>query len=86
VGTGGEGREPARPHPTFPPIGEGVGKGGSKANREGGENVGGENVGGEAQTAPPIRVVFPAGNPALRPILAPGETGNEPIPGYEDFE
>jgi hypothetical protein len=29
---------------------------------------------------------FLAGNPALRPILAPGETGNDPIPGYEDFE
>ncbi len=81
VGTGGEGREPARPHPTFPPIGEGVGKGGSKANREGGENGG-----GEASVSPLSRVIFPAGNPALRPILAPGETGKEPIPGYEDFE
>ncbi len=29
---------------------------------------------------------YPAGNPALRPILAPGETGDEPIPGYEDFK
>ncbi|KQM62674.1 hypothetical protein ASE75_13675 [Sphingomonas sp. Leaf17] len=29
---------------------------------------------------------YPAGNPALRPILAPGETGREPISGYEDYE
>jgi len=34
-------------------------------------------------TAAP-RVVFPAGNPAFKPILAPGETGNEPIPGWDD--
>lgn len=27
---------------------------------------------------------FPHGNPAFRPILAPGETGEEPIPGWDD--
>lgn len=27
---------------------------------------------------------FPAGNPAFRPVLAPGETGDEPIPGWGD--
>jgi hypothetical protein len=79
VRTGGEGGEPTIPHPTFPPIGEGVGKGGSKAR-----NVGGENQGGEA-TASTRRTAFPAGNPAFRPMLAPGETGDEPIPGMEDF-
>lgn len=43
----------------------------------------------------PATVAFPHGNPALKPvdtpggrdgcILAPGETGDEPIPGWEDF-
>jgi hypothetical protein len=35
---------------------------------------------GSSQTAS-----YPDGNPALRPILAPGESGTDPIPGYEDF-
>ncbi|GAA3714378.1 hypothetical protein GCM10022268_23920 [Sphingomonas cynarae] len=78
VRTGVEGGEPTIPHPTFPPIGEGVGKGGSKAR-----NAGGENQGGEA-TASTRRTAFPAGNPAFCPILAPGETGDEPLPS--DFD
>jgi hypothetical protein len=54
VGTGVEGGEPARPHPTFPPIGEGVGKEGAKAETAGGENRGEER--------------YVAGNPALGSI------------------
>ncbi|MEG3166402.1 AAA family ATPase [Sphingomonas sp. PB2P19] len=81
VRTGGEGGGPNRPHPTCPPIGAGVGKGGPRVECEGGENTG-----GEAEAAPRTPTVFPAGNPALRSILAPSETGKEPIPGYEDFE
>jgi len=29
---------------------------------------------------------FPAGNPAFKPILGPGETGDEPSLGWEDFD
>ncbi len=81
VGKGVEGGDPKRPHPTCPPLGAGVGKGGLNVRNEGGDDAG-----EEAEARPRSPTVFPAGNPALRPILAPGETGNEPIPGYEDFE
>jgi hypothetical protein len=81
VRKGVEGGEPNRPHPTCPPIGAGVGNGGSAGEGEVGKSAGGE--------------AFVAGNPALGPvaqtardfsrwdkpdgrmILAPGEGGDD---------
>jgi hypothetical protein len=41
-------------------------------------------VGQKAGVAPARRVIFPAGNPAFRPILAEGESIDDPIPGWPD--
>lgn len=75
VGKGGETTGPASPHPTCPPLGAGVGKRGPQARIEGEEMP--------RHDARPLH--FPAGNPAFRPILAPGEAKDDPIPG-DPFE
>ncbi|WP_267386173.1 AAA family ATPase [Sphingomonas sp. GC_Shp_3] len=68
AGQGCAGGAPEAPSPTCPPLGAGVGRGGARASAKVGQNTGG---------APAPRVVFPAGNPVFRPILAPGETGDD---------
>lgn len=73
VGQGGAARAP---RPTSPPLGEVGGAGAAKACVKVGQSRA-----GSAET----RVVFPGGNPAFRPILAPGETGHEPLP-HDPFE
>ena len=75
AGQGCAGGAPTAPRPTCPPLGAGVGRGGTETSTKVGQNRGG---------ASPPRVVFPADNPAFRPILAPGGTGDEPIPGGFD--
>jgi AAA domain len=67
----GQGGAPQAPRPTSPPLGEVGGAGGAKACVKVGQ-------GGAGGRAP--RVMFPSGNPAFRPILAPGETVADPIP------
>ncbi len=73
AGQGGASGAPKAPRPTSPPVREGVGRMVLEKDTQVGR--------GSAENPS-----FSAGNPACRPILAPGETGNEPIPGYEDFE
>lgn len=70
VGKGVEGGEPKRPHPTFPLIGEGVGKDGSRARNEGGENRGGD--------------AFVAGNPALGPVKRERNDEGAQTEGWDD--
>lgn len=69
----GQGGAPAAPRPTSPLIGEVGGAPGAKAYNKVGQSGG----------------AYVAGNPALGPvggrsklILAPGETGEEPLPGW----
>lgn len=73
AGQGGASGAPKAPRPTSPPVREGVGRMVLETDTQVGR--------GSTENAS-----FSAGNPARCPILAPGETGNEPIPGYEDFE
>jgi len=75
AGQGGASRAPTAPRPTCPPLGAGGGAGGAEASAQVGQKSGG---------APSPRSPFPAGNPAFRPTLAPGETGDEPVPGWDD--
>jgi hypothetical protein len=82
AGHSGAGRAPTAPRPTCPPLGAGGGAGGAKTSTAVGQGT----------------ADYVAGNPALgaprdfsrwdraTPILAPGETGNEPIPGGFDDE
>lgn len=78
AGQGCAGGAPSVPSPTCPPLGAGVEQGGAEALTK---------VGQKGGWAAPPRVVFPASNPALTrsrgPIVAPGETGDEPVPGWE---
>lgn len=75
AGQGWAGGAPRAPRPTCPPLGAGVGRGGAAASTEVGQKSGG---------APAMPVVFPANNPAFRPILAPGESEDDEVPGWED--
>lgn len=75
AGRGGASGAPTAPRPTCPPLGAGVGRGGAEASAQVGQKSGG---------APARRVVFPANNSAFRPILAPGESLDDPVPGWGD--
>lgn len=72
AGQGGAGGAPKAPRPTSPPVRGGVGQVVQKKGFQVGR--------GSSQTTS-----YSEGSPALRPILAPGESGTDPIPGYEDF-
>lgn len=71
---GGAGRASDVLHHHPHPVGGGVERSGAGAGKQVEQKAGG---------AAGPRVVFPAGNPAFRPILAPDETGDEPIPGFD---
>ncbi|MDE0878318.1 MAG: AAA family ATPase [Sphingomonas bacterium] len=75
VWNGVEGGEPSSPHHTSPPMGEVVGKRGSGAASEV----------WKANPALGRMNGNPAGARNAGIVLAPGETGKEQIPGWEDF-
>jgi hypothetical protein len=81
AGQGGASRAPIAPRPTPPPIGGGGGGAGAADKSQVGQ--GNRYPHDNPALSPLSRVVFEEdGRMNRRPILAPGETGDEPVPGF----